>query len=581
MHSIKRYMPMIRYSTWLTMSAIVCIWGLILAFAVPVFLHEDVGRVLTWQWQPTEGLYGILPMVCASILLALSALVLAWPWAIGIACYVQWQKQRQRATVVTALVRFMTTIPTVVYGFTSIFVLVPFMRGMVGGSGLSWCTAMLILALLILPTMVLMLQTAIQQTAHSLDLSMTAMGFSSMQTLLCVVLPACKGWILSAGLLAFGRALGDTLIALMLSGNAPLLPESLFSSIRTLSAHMTLVTAMEAGGIAYNSLFMAAAWLLIISLVSSLVLRHFLAKSGTHVVQGLFCPSWFIRFFQMCCRLSVFVLCFCVIALMAFLTYRGASVLNLALFFGDAPALEAVLGQVRIWDGIWYACIGTLALLVLTIALAVLPGLCVGIYLAEYASPKERKFFSLLVDLLAGIPSIVMGFFGLLLIIILRNTFFPQAGAGLLLSAFCLAFLVLPVLIVATRNALESLPAHLRLTGVALGFPKGALLRKLLLPQASSGIMAGIILAMGRAAEDTAVIILTGAVINAGFPSGFGQRFEALPFRIYYTSAQYQNAAELSQAFGAALVLLLLSIFLVYMAHFVQKKYAYNHVLVK
>ncbi len=569
------------------MSAILTIWGLIIAFALPVFFHKDVGLVLSWQWLPAENFYGILPMLCASILLALSALCIAWPWALGIACYMQWQKKGTMAKILGKLVRFMTTIPTVVYAFTSIFLLVPLIRKMAGGSGLSWFTAMLVLALLVLPTMVLMMQSAIQQTSHKLNLSMTALGFSSMQSLIGLVLPACKGWMLSAALLAFGRALGDTLIALMLSGNAPLLPETIFSSMRTLSAHMTLVTAMEAGGIAYNSLFMAAAWLLIISLTSSLVLRHFLlkstkkqAKENTNVF-GLICPSWVIKAFQAWCRLSAYLLYLCIFVLIAFLLYRGFSSLNLSLFFGDAPALAAMFGKVRVWDGIWYACIGTLSLLILTICIAIAPGLCAGIYLAQYAGTKEKKLFSLLVDLLAGIPSIVMGFFGLLLIIVLRKTFFPEAGAGLLLAAFCLAFLVLPVIIVSTRNALESLPKELRMTGAALGLSKSVLLRKLLLPQASYGIMGGIILAMGRAAEDTAVIIITGAVINAGLPSGLGQRFEALPFLIYYKSSQYIDAAELSQAFGAALVLLSLSIFLISMAHLVQKRFAYHHVLVK
>ncbi len=564
------------------MGAILCIWGVIIAFAVPVFLHEDVWSVLTWQWQPDAELFGILPMLSASIALALSSLLLAWPWAVGIACYVQWQRNTNRANFITALVRFMTTIPTVVYGFTSIFVLVPLVRKMAGGSGLSWFTAMLVLALLILPTMVLMLQTALKQTWHKVGMGATALGFSSMQSLVCLVLPACKGWILSAGLLALGRALGDTLISLMLAGNAPLFPDSLFSSIRTLSAHMTLVTAMEAGGIAYNSLFLAAAWLLIISLVSSLCLRQILLKSSEEInlVKPIFCSLWLIKIFRLCCQFAVYFMCACVFALMAFLLYRGLGAINLSLFFGDTPAFSAIFGQSRVWDGIWYACVGTLMLLVLTITLATVPGLCVGIYLAEYATSREKKVFSLLVDLLAGIPSIVMGFFGLLLIIILRSTIFPEAGVGMLLSALCLTFLVLPVIIVATRNALESLPQSLRITGYSLGFSKAILLRKLLLPQASGGIMGGIILAMGRAAEDTAVIILTGAVINAGFPQGLGQRFEALPFLIYYKSAQYQDAAELSQAFGAALVLLLLSIFFITTAHFIQKRYSHKQIIV-
>ena len=83
--------------------------------------------------------------------------------------------------------------------------------------------------------------------------------------------------------------------------------------------------------------------------------------------------------------------------------------------------------------------------------------------------------------------------------------------------------------------------------------------RHLLIPAASPGILGGVILAMGRAVEDTAVIMLTGAVANAGLPSGLTAKFEALPFRIYYTAAQYADQDELARAFGTALVLLALS----------------------
>ncbi|MDO9632540.1 MAG: ABC transporter permease subunit, partial [Humidesulfovibrio sp.] len=82
---------------------------------------------------------------------------------------------------------------------------------------------------------------------------------------------------------------------------------------------------------------------------------------------------------------------------------------------------------------------------------------------------------------------------------------------------------------------------------------------RILLPAASQGILSGVILAVGRAAEDTAVILLTGVVANAGAPGLLTDKYEALPFHIYYLAAEYQSPQELSQAFGAALVLLCLT----------------------
>jgi phosphate transport system permease protein len=149
-----------------------------------------------------------------------------------------------------------------------------------------------------------------------------------------------------------------------------------------------------------------------------------------------------------------------------------------------------------------------------------------------------------------------MGLFGFALILLLRKTIAPGANTCLLLSALCLALLVLPYLISTTRLAIESLPPGLRLTGASLGLSRWQIVRRILLPASGQGIFGGIILAVGRAAEDTAVILLTGVVANAGTPGPLTGKFEALPFHIYYLAAEYQTPAELAQAFGSALVLL-------------------------
>ena len=245
--------------------------------------------------------------------------------------------------------------------------------------------------------------------------------------------------------------------------------------------------------------------------------------------------------------------------LIGFLLLRGLPVLDGSLFFGDTPPLQALLGQRPVWDGIWPACAGTFCLVTLTVVLALFPGVGCGVFLAEYASPAWRRQLSRAVDILAGTPSIVMGLFGFTLILFLRNSFWPEANTGLLLAALCLALLVLPVLIMTTREALAALPEELRLTTAALGFSQGRALRAVLLPAAQRGIWGGVILALGRAAEDTAVILLTGVVANAGLPAGLFGKFEALPFAIYYTAAQYQTEDELARGFGAALVLLCLA----------------------
>ena len=246
-------------------------------------------------------------------------------------------------------------------------------------------------------------------------------------------------------------------------------------------------------------------------------------------------------------------------AVLFFLAWRGGRTLSPGLFFGEVSAYDAVLRGIPVWDGIWPACLGTLYLIGLTSVLAIPLGLATGVYLSEYARGRSRAVLGFGVDLLAGIPSIVMGLFGFSLILFLRHTFLPRANTCLLLSACCLALLVLPYLIGATQTALAGLPKSLRLTGPSLGLGKWQNIRRVLLPAAGRGILGGVILAVGRAAEDTAVILLTGVVANAGAPGQLTGKYEALPFHIFYMAAEHQSPAELDRGFGAALVLLCLT----------------------
>ena len=248
-----------------------------------------------------------------------------------------------------------------------------------------------------------------------------------------------------------------------------------------------------------------------------------------------------------------------VMLLLGFLAYRGMASVDLALFFGDTPWFEAMLGQRPVFGGIWPALVGTFSLVVLSSLLSIPIGIASGIYLVEYASQRWRSLLGFMVDLLSGTPSIVMGLFGFTIILALRRTLLPGARTGLLLAAVCIALLILPYLIRTTESALEGIPEHLRLLGPSLGLTRWQNIRKVLLPLASRGILSGAILAIGRAAEDTAVILLTGVVAHAGIPGSLVDKFEALPFRIFYLAAEHRNPQELDQGFATALVLLCLT----------------------
>jgi len=248
-----------------------------------------------------------------------------------------------------------------------------------------------------------------------------------------------------------------------------------------------------------------------------------------------------------------------VILLLGFLLLHGTKSITPALFFGETPWFEAITGQTPVFDGIWPALVGTIYLVLLSSVIAIPVGIASGIYLTEYASRRRRAFLGWMVDFLSGTPSIVMGLFGFAMILLLRRTLTPKAQTSLFLAAFCIAMLILPYLIRTTQAAIEGIPEHLRLLGPGIGFSKCQNIHHVLLPVASRGIFSGIVLAIGRASEDTAVILLTGVVAHAGIPRNLWDKFEALPFRIYYLAAEHRNASELEQGFGTALVLLFIT----------------------
>jgi len=249
---------------------------MIMAAALPAFFEPGPGSPFGWVWQPYQGSFGILPMCLGSLALASFALFAGWPLALAVCGFLLTEESRALAPfrrAAAVLVRFMTTIPTVVYGFAAVFLLTPLIRASFGGSGMCLLGAGLILVLEILPTMVLVLQAGLGPRLDRLCPWGQALGFSRLGLFRLFVLPKSRRTLAAAAILGFGRAAGDTLVPLMLAGNATQVPHGLLSSIRTLTAHMALVTSNEVGGSAYGSLFCAGFILLAVNAGASIALH--------------------------------------------------------------------------------------------------------------------------------------------------------------------------------------------------------------------------------------------------------------------------------------------------------------------
>ena len=253
--------------------SVLAILGFLLWFSLPVFQDSTLTALFSWHWRPTQGDFGILPMLSGSLCLAFSALLIAFPIGLGICCFVHGVGPTWAARPLLGIIRFMTSIPTVVYGLVSAFLLVPPLRSGFSGSGFSWLAALLTLSVLVLPTIVLILDNQFRLIQDESRLGAMALGFSPTQQLFRLTLPLSSRGLLMAATLGFGRAIGDTLIPLMLAGNAAQLPHSLLDSIRTLTSHIALVVATDSQSATYGSLFACGLILFMVTLLVNLCLR--------------------------------------------------------------------------------------------------------------------------------------------------------------------------------------------------------------------------------------------------------------------------------------------------------------------
>ncbi len=278
-------------------------------------------------------------------------------------------------------------------------------------------------------------------------------------------------------------------------------------------------------------------------------------------------PDRLLSVFSWACTVTLVAGVACIIG---FLILKGASTLNSGLIFGHTRPLDAILLRKQVFGGLFPAMAGTFLLVLLSVGIALPLGVCAGIYLAEYAPSGPKKLFGFMVDLLAGIPSIVVGLFGFSITIFLHHFYNSRIFPCLLISALSLAFLVLPYIIKTTQGAIEDLPLLTRLTAPGLGASKLQNIFLVLVPMALSDMVSGVVLAIGRCAEDTAVIMLTGVVATAGVPKSVFSSFEALPFYIYYMASEYSDPSELMKGYGAALILLLICSVLFVIAHLIK-----------
>jgi len=245
----------------------------------PVLTEGMLPAILWGDWAPTQHAYGIRPMIMGTLCIAGLGMALAVPLSLGCAVFIQVTRPGLAGRWLRRWIQFMTAIPTVIYGFVGIFLLVPLIRGLFGrGSGLCILTAGLMLALLIAPTMILFFVDGLSRVPKSYGRAVAALGGTKVQQLVFVMLPQAWPSILAGLALGFGRAVGDTMIALMLAGNAVAMPESVLDSARTLTAHIALVIAADFDSPQFRTLFVCGLTLYVLTTLAVTAMRSLTAK---------------------------------------------------------------------------------------------------------------------------------------------------------------------------------------------------------------------------------------------------------------------------------------------------------------
>lgn len=251
------------------------------ALGYPLFTRGGFWQILTSPWSPTHHQFGIRPMLIGTACIAALALFIAVPLSMGCAVFIHTTAPKGVGRIVHKLVQLMTGIPTVIYGFVGIFLLVPLVREIFGhGSGLCILTAGLMLSVLVSPTIILFFVDGLATVPVVYCKAAGALGATAVQRLLYIEAPLAWPSLLAGVMLGFGRAVGDTMIALMLAGNAVAPPESVLDPARTLTAHIALIMAADFDSLEFRSLFVCGAALYAVTTAAIIVMRYLTTKRG-------------------------------------------------------------------------------------------------------------------------------------------------------------------------------------------------------------------------------------------------------------------------------------------------------------
>ena len=192
------------------------------------------------KWKPGSELYGIFPMIVGSLYITAGAIILGVPVGLMTAVFLSRFCPEWLHKIIKPAVDLLAGIPSVVYGFYGLMVIVPFVRNVFGGNGSSILTASILLGMMILPTIISVSETSLNAVPQNYYEGSRALGATHERSVFMTVLPAAKSGIMAGIILGIGRAIGETMAVIMVAGNQARIPDSILKGVRTLTANIVI-----------------------------------------------------------------------------------------------------------------------------------------------------------------------------------------------------------------------------------------------------------------------------------------------------------------------------------------------------
>ena len=225
--------------------ALICVY--LLGNGIPTIFEIGLENFLGTTWKPSKDLYGIFPFIIGSIYVTAGAMVVGVP--IGILCsiFLAYFCPSRLYGILNPAVRLMAGIPSIVYGFFGLMVIVPVVQTLTGTSGKGLLTASVLLGIMILPTIIGAAEPALRAVPRSYYEGALALGATHERSAFSVIVPAAKSGVMSGVILGVGRAIGETMAVIMIAGNQPRMPGGLLDGLRTMTSNIVLEMGYSTG----------------------------------------------------------------------------------------------------------------------------------------------------------------------------------------------------------------------------------------------------------------------------------------------------------------------------------------------